>query len=163
MRSVLVSLLICAAVIVVRGGEVGGVLENGAIAWRRRVRDGALRPLEVKDKAGGNSFSLAEECFQLVLGDAAVMKASDFKLEGAPEERTLNPDPASPILAREDERDLSEVGIQLPIFEALVRGYLSSAAEILTLAEKRLPPVSGKLITFEIGIRFLADFLAGDK
>lgn len=62
----------------------------------------------------------------------------------------------------EDERDLSKVGLQFPLFEALVRGYLSAASEFLTPAEKRLLAFSGKLITFEIGIRFLADYLNGD-
>ena len=64
--------------------------------------------------------------------------------------------------AKEDERDLSKVTMQFPMFEALARGYLSSAAEFLTPAEKKFLPFSGKLITFEIGIRFLTDFLAGD-
>ena len=32
----------------------------------------------------------------------------------------------------------------------------------MTPAEKKFLPFSGKLITFEIGIRFLTDFLAGD-
>jgi Ser/Thr protein kinase RdoA (MazF antagonist) len=63
---------------------------------------------------------------------------------------------------KEDERDLSKVTMQFPMFEALVRGYLSSAAEFLTAAEKQLLPFAGKLITFEIGLRFLTDFLAGD-
>lgn len=64
--------------------------------------------------------------------------------------------------AREDERDLSKVQMQFPMFEALGRGYLESAAEFLTPAEKKLLPFAGKLITFEIGLRFLTDFLAGD-
>lgn len=64
--------------------------------------------------------------------------------------------------ANEDERDLSKVTMQFPMFEALVRGYLTSAADFLAKAEKQHLVVSGKLITFEVGIRFLADFLAGD-
>jgi hypothetical protein len=64
--------------------------------------------------------------------------------------------------AKEDERDLSKVTMQFPMFEALVRGYLSSAAGFLTPAEKKFLSFSGKLITFEIGLRFLTDFLAGD-
>lgn len=64
--------------------------------------------------------------------------------------------------AKEDERDLSRVMLQFPMFEALVRGYLASVSGFLTPAEKRLLAFSGKLITFEIGLRFLADFLAGD-
>jgi Ser/Thr protein kinase RdoA (MazF antagonist) len=64
--------------------------------------------------------------------------------------------------AAEDERDLSKVTLQLSMFEALVRGYLETAGEFLTAEEKRLLPFSGKIITFETGIRFLADYLAGD-
>jgi hypothetical protein len=64
--------------------------------------------------------------------------------------------------AKEDERDLSKVQMQFPMFEALARGYLSAAGGFLTQAEKELLPFSGRLITFEIGIRFLTDFLSGD-
>jgi Ser/Thr protein kinase RdoA (MazF antagonist) len=64
--------------------------------------------------------------------------------------------------AAENERDLSKVEMQFPLFEALLRGYLSSAADFLTPAEKNLLPVSGQLIAFELGLRFLTDFLSGD-
>jgi len=64
--------------------------------------------------------------------------------------------------AKEDERDLSRVAMQFPMFEALARGYLSAAGECLTPSEKKFLPFAGKLITFEIGLRFLTDFLAGD-
>jgi hypothetical protein len=64
--------------------------------------------------------------------------------------------------AEEDEQDLSKVTMQFPMFEALVRGYLASAGGFLTKAEKSYLAFSSKLITFEIGIRFLADYLAGD-
>ncbi|MGO9337374.1 MAG: phosphotransferase enzyme family protein [Terracidiphilus sp.] len=62
----------------------------------------------------------------------------------------------------EDERNLSLVTMQFPKFEALARGYLSSAGSFLTRAEKQHLAFAGKLITFEQGIRFLADYLAGD-
>jgi aminoglycoside phosphotransferase (APT) family kinase protein len=64
--------------------------------------------------------------------------------------------------AAEDEQDLSKVNLQFPLFEALVRGYLSAAGGFLTDTEKKFLAFSGKLITFEIGVRFLADYLAGD-
>ncbi len=64
--------------------------------------------------------------------------------------------------AKEDEQDLSLVTMQFPMYEALIRGYLESTAAFLTPAERKLLAFSGKLITFEIGIRFLADYLAGD-
>jgi Ser/Thr protein kinase RdoA (MazF antagonist) len=64
--------------------------------------------------------------------------------------------------AAEDEQDLSKVNLQFPLFEALVRGYIDSAGAFLTAAEKQFLAFSGKLITFEVGIRFLADYLNGD-
>ncbi|MBR7103986.1 MAG: aminoglycoside phosphotransferase family protein [Lentisphaeria bacterium] len=64
--------------------------------------------------------------------------------------------------ALEDEKDLSKVYMQFEMFEALLRGYLESAASFLTPAEKHYLPFSGKLITLEIGTRFLTDYLEGD-
>ena len=64
--------------------------------------------------------------------------------------------------AAEDETDLAKVRMQLPMFEALVKGYLESTRGFLTPKEKELLPFAGKLITFEIGLRFLTDWLEGD-
>ena len=66
----------------------------------------------------------------------------------------------SPTL--EDERDLSKVRMHLPMFKQLAEGYLSTAGSFLIRAERDLMAFSGKLITFEIGIRFLTDYLGGD-
>jgi hypothetical protein len=66
----------------------------------------------------------------------------------------------SPTL--EDEPDLSKVRMQMPMFKKLAEGYLSTAGQFLTKPEKAHIAFSGKLITFEIGIRFLTDYLSGD-
>jgi Ser/Thr protein kinase RdoA (MazF antagonist) len=66
----------------------------------------------------------------------------------------------SPTL--EDEPDLSKVQMQMPMFKKLAEGYLSAARAFLTKNEKAHIAFSGKLITFEIGLRFLTDFLSGD-
>ena len=63
----------------------------------------------------------------------------------------------------EDERDLAKVEARLDMFEALVRGYLAAAGEFLNPAEKAHLTFSASLITFEIGVRFLADYLQGDR
>jgi len=65
-------------------------------------------------------------------------------------------------LAAEDERDLARVGMSLDLFAALADGYLSSARALLSPLEADLLPFSGMLITLEIGIRFLTDYLEGD-
>jgi hypothetical protein len=67
----------------------------------------------------------------------------------------------SPTL--EDELDLSQVKMQMPMFKKLAEGYLSKAGKFLTKTEKSYIAFSGKLISFEIGIRFLTDFLSGDS
>ena len=64
--------------------------------------------------------------------------------------------------AAEDEKDLTKVRMRFEMFEALLRGYLSAAGQFLNPLEKSLLPFSGKLITMEIGIRFLTDYLSGD-
>ena len=46
----------------------------------------------------------------------------------------------------EDEQDLSRVTMQFPMFEALVRGYLTSASGFLTVAEKQHLVFSGNLL-----------------
>jgi aminoglycoside phosphotransferase (APT) family kinase protein len=67
----------------------------------------------------------------------------------------------SPTL--EDERDLSKVKMHMPMFESLARGYMSQAGAFLTPAEKSFIAFAGKLITFTIGLRFLTDYISGDK
>ncbi|MGE3313165.1 MAG: phosphotransferase enzyme family protein [Limisphaerales bacterium] len=62
----------------------------------------------------------------------------------------------------EDEQFLDRVELELPMFEALARGYLEATRSFLTAGERRLLVLSGKLITFTIGIRFLTDYLEGD-
>ena len=63
--------------------------------------------------------------------------------------------------AAEDERDLSLVRMEMEMFEALARGYLSAADFLLDL-EKRMLVQAGRVITLEQGIRFLTDYLEGD-
>jgi hypothetical protein len=69
---------------------------------------------------------------------------------------------AATCLAAEDEPDLSKVKMEMAIFKALTQGYLETAGESLSQVEKEYLVFSGKLITFEIGIRFLTDYLSGD-
>ena len=65
----------------------------------------------------------------------------------------------SPTL--EDEQDLSKVKMQMPMFKKLAEGYYATAGKFLTKQEKALVAFSGKLISFETGLRFLTDYLSG--
>lgn len=62
----------------------------------------------------------------------------------------------------EDDPDSSRIHARLPFFEALVEGYLGVARNFLNPVEIAHLAFAGRLITFEIGIRFLADHLDGD-
>ena len=62
----------------------------------------------------------------------------------------------------EDEEDLDKVRMRMPMFQSIVEGYLTAAHGFLTQAEIDQLAFSGKLITLEIGIRFLTDYLEGD-
>ncbi|MAT46376.1 MAG: mucin desulfatase [Verrucomicrobiaceae bacterium] len=63
----------------------------------------------------------------------------------------------------EDERDLAKVEMRAGIFEALVEGYLASAGRVLNEAEVSQMAFSGRLISIELGMRFLTDHLNGDQ
>lgn len=64
--------------------------------------------------------------------------------------------------AAEDEPDLSRVEARLPIFEGLVIGYLAATGNLLNEVEIAHLVFAGRLIAFEMGIRFLADYIEGD-
>lgn len=64
--------------------------------------------------------------------------------------------------AAEDEKDLSKVCIDLELYEHFTRGFLEGTDHFLTATELQYLPFSAKIITFELGMRFLADHLNGD-
>ncbi|MFC3562124.1 phosphotransferase enzyme family protein [Pedobacter jamesrossensis] len=63
----------------------------------------------------------------------------------------------------ENETDLSKVKIRLSYFEATIKGYLSEMKGILTDTEKELLLFSGKYMIYMQALRFLIDFLNGNK
>jgi Ser/Thr protein kinase RdoA (MazF antagonist) len=64
--------------------------------------------------------------------------------------------------AGENAKDLEAVTIDMSLFGAIAEGYLREAGAFLTKKELELLPQSVKVITFELGLRFLADYLRKD-
>ncbi len=62
----------------------------------------------------------------------------------------------------EDERDLGKVVADIDMFKALARGYVETLGNVMTRDERANMAFSSQLITLEIGIRFLTDYLQGD-
>lgn len=65
--------------------------------------------------------------------------------------------------AAEDETDLDKVEMNIDIFRGYARGFLSETRSFLNHCELDNLAFSGQLITFIIGLRFLTDFLDGDR
>jgi hypothetical protein len=64
--------------------------------------------------------------------------------------------------AAEDEADLSKIDMNLDLFEAYTKGFLSEVGPTLNAAEWATLGRSAKLLPFIIGLRFLTDYLDGD-
>lgn len=64
--------------------------------------------------------------------------------------------------AEEDEVNLDKVEMRFDMYEAFFRGFDHSAGAFMTEAERSMLPFSAKLITLEIGMRFLTDYIEGD-
>ena len=64
--------------------------------------------------------------------------------------------------AAEDEPDASKMKLDAAKFRAFTKGFLE-AAPSLTDTEVSVLPLGAFTITLEIGSRFLADYLNGDK
>lgn len=66
-------------------------------------------------------------------------------------------------LSAEDETDLNKVELDLDLFKAYTEGYLSEIENVLKPAEIEYLAFAPRLVTFTIGLRFLSDFINGDK
>ena len=64
--------------------------------------------------------------------------------------------------AAEDEPDLSKVSLDLYYFKAYAEGFLGECGDTLNECEKENLAFASKLITLELGMRFLTDYLNGD-
>ena len=64
--------------------------------------------------------------------------------------------------SNEASRDVSKLKVDFEIYEIFLRGYASKMKDTFTEKEKELLPFSIFLISMELGIRFLDDYLRGD-
>ena len=64
--------------------------------------------------------------------------------------------------AKEDERDLDKVGLDLSLYRRFCEGFIP-ACGALAKEEIDTLPLGAKLMTLECGLRFLTDYLDGDR
>ena len=65
-------------------------------------------------------------------------------------------------IGAEDEADLERVSFSKEYFEAALDGFLSSTGDFLNETEIENLPISAAVITYEMGLRFLTDYLEND-
>ncbi len=64
--------------------------------------------------------------------------------------------------AAEDEKNLDKVHFSINLFKAYAEGFCGAMKDSITAKEAELLPYGAYLMTVECGMRFLADYLAGD-
>ena len=64
--------------------------------------------------------------------------------------------------ALEDQRDLDKVWLDLTMYRRFTEGFIP-ACGMLTEREIETLPLGAKLMTLECGLRFLTDYLDGDR
>lgn len=69
---------------------------------------------------------------------------------------------AGAATAFEDELDLNKVTINMDYFKSFTKAYLAETKDILTPKEIEYLPLSCKIITLELAMRFLNDYINGD-
>lgn len=69
---------------------------------------------------------------------------------------------AAAARSAEDETDLAKVGFDMDKFARLADGYLSVAGAFLTALEVDRLAFAARMVSFTIGLRFLADHVNGD-
>ncbi|MDD2362725.1 MAG: phosphotransferase [Oscillospiraceae bacterium] len=128
-------------------GVIIEMLETGKIPYRVTHNDTKLNNIMI-DNTTGTGICVID--LDTVMPGAACYDFGDSIRFGA-------------STAAEDETDLEKVSMSLKLFEVFTKGYLSVANEFLTPAEVESLAIGAKIMTFECGIRFLTDYLNGDK
>lgn len=62
----------------------------------------------------------------------------------------------------EEEKDLKKILFRKEVYDGLLSGYLAEMGKVLSEAERRSIPFAGKMMTYIMALRFLADYLRGD-
>lgn len=120
-------------------------LESGEIPWRVTHNDTKLNNV---------LFDLESESGAVIDLDTVMKGAAGFDFGDSIR--------FGASTAAEDERDLSRVHFDMTLFTAYAKGYLSHMGPLLRPKEKELLAFGAILLTYECGMRFLADHLDGD-
>ncbi len=146
-----------------RLSEVGAELafakerEHFAGTFERAFAEGKL-PLRVTH----NDTKLNNILFDARTGDALCVVDLDTIMPGYAMNDFGDSIRFGATTAAEDEADLSKVNFDINLFELYAKGFIKGVNGGLTETELDFLPESAIMMTFECGMRFLADYLNGD-
>ena len=140
--------------------------EIAALAGERAVADAVPSRIASGDlptRIVHNDAKIANVLFHRRTGAPLCVVDLDTVMPGSPlaDFGDLVRSCASP--AAEDERDPSLVVVDRARFAALARGFLEGSGDLLTGVERELLVFAGRWITLEQAVRFLTDYLGGDR
>ena len=132
--------------------------ERGILFKPDRLRRQGSLPIRVTH----NDTKINNVLFDVATGEAVCAIDLDTVMPGAVAWDFGDLIRTATCAAPEDERDLSRIEVRLDLYEAIASGYIEATRGFLTSAELESLPSGGQVITFELGMRFLADYLTGD-
>ncbi len=149
-----------------RAGRLGEVGAEIAFAKAREADCGALTELlqkgELPLKVTHNDTKMSNVLLDNETGKAVCVIDLDTVMPGLAAFDFGDSIRAGATTAAEDEADLEKVHFSLPFYKAYAEGFLGEAGASLTEREIKTLPIGAKLMTLEVGMRFLADYLNGD-
>ena len=132
-----------------RAGRYGAItekLDDGTIPLRVTHNDTKLNNVMIDDKTGK---AICVIDLDTVMPGSALYDFGDAIRFGASS-------------ADEDEKDLSKVYVKMELYEAFTKGFLGALEGALTETEVGMFPDGTWMMTAEVGMRFLTDYLEGD-
>lgn len=143
-----------------RGGGVARELD-ATRAWLERAAT-------LADEAGLPRRAVHNDCklnnllFDAVREEALCVVDLDTVMEGSVVHDFGELVRTATCLGAEDERDLAGMRVELPLHEALARGFVEGVGALLAREELEALATAGARMALENSVRFLTDYLDGD-
>lgn len=128
-------------------GEIVDLLEQGKIPLRVTHNDTKLNNVLIEEETGE---AICVVDFDTIMPGSILYDFGDAIRSGC-------------NTSYEDEQDLSKVHFSEELFAEYVRGYICGMRGTITPCERENLVLGAVLITLECGMRFLTDYLDGDR
>jgi Ser/Thr protein kinase RdoA (MazF antagonist) len=148
-------------------GRAGGARPELEFAWSRRSLGDLLAELQARgdlaERVVHNDTKISNVLFDSATGEALCVVDLDTVMPGLVLYDFGDLVRSSVAAGSDSAADGEAPAVRLPVFEALVAGYMMGTRGRLSEQEAALLPRAGQVVALELGIRFLTDHLDGDR